>query len=44
MEDGLRELKKAERYQRKDLKMRCILILAVILVILILILFAKLAS
>lgn len=44
VEDGLQQLKKAERHQRKNLKMRCILGLAATLIFLVLVLFAKLAA
>ena len=38
VEAGLNELKKAERYQKKNRKMKCIVIEAVIVVVLLLIL------
>ena len=44
VDDGLQQLKKAERHQRKNLKMRCILGLAATLIFLVLVLFAKLAA
>ena len=39
--DGLEQLKKAEKYQRSNRKMKCILILAVIVVILLIVLAIK---
>ena len=44
VEDGLEQLKKAEQYQRKNHKMRCILILAATLLFLLFVLTAKLAA
>ena len=38
VEEGLQQLKKAERYQKKDRKMHCIVILAVIVIILLFVL------
>ena len=38
VEEGLKQLKKAERYQKKDRKMHCIVILAVIVMILLFVL------
>jgi len=43
VEAGLGELRKAERYQRKNWKMKCILIEAVIFVILLFVLVIKLS-
>ena len=38
VEEGLQQLKKAEQYQKKDRKMHCIVILAVIVIILLFVL------
>ena len=40
VEEGLKQLKKAEQYQKTDRKMHCIVVLAVIVVILLVILIA----
>ena len=44
MEDGLEQLKRAEQHQRKNHKMRCILVLAVTFLFLLFVLTAKLAA
>ena len=44
VEDGLQQIKKAEQHQRKNLKMRCILGLAVTFLFLLFVLTAKLAA
>lgn len=41
--DGLEQLKKAEKYQRKDKKMHCIVVLAVIVILELIILMIKLS-
>ena len=38
MEEGLKQLKKADQYQKKNRKMHCIVILAVIVIILLFVL------
>ena len=43
VEQGLQQLKKAERYQQKNRKMHCIVILAVIVIILLFVLIIKIS-
>ena len=43
VEAGVAELRQAERYQRKNWKMKCILVLAVVVIILLFVLMVKIS-